>query len=192
MLTSAEQIILDITVVLFSISYAWMVGERINNFPKIRRFSSICDFIFSSESNETKKKLNKDSFIILIVSWGLLWAGLALSIRLLIRFSNSLEASTPQIEANEIYLIPFLFLLAPQFISRLISSIVLAVCDAEVQDLIENNKEVFSCYANSWKTKFGLETGSTRTSDFKNKAWMRAASSFFYGSITYGLIIFNT
>ena len=58
-------VIFNITLVLFSVSYAWMVNDRINNFPKIRRFYAICDTIkliaYHKNYNEKKKMILKYS-----------------------------------------------------------------------------------------------------------------------------------
>ena len=54
-------IIFNFTMVLFSISFAWTISERINHFPKIRRFQSIGAIL--TIYRQRRKELGQEKFI---------------------------------------------------------------------------------------------------------------------------------
>jgi len=163
-------IIYNIALVVFSISFAWMVSERINNFPKIRRFYAlfgIFRLLRKNKVNNNQRQQLKSDFFVLISSWLIIFISLAISIEALLSYYSSFcNVSLFQKTTNN-YLIPFLFLMAPQFISRLISSVVLWLCKDEIKSLWDNKDKrvVFDIFNEGWKqshhlTPAGISNGT--------------------------------
>ena len=186
-------IVYNIALVLFSISFAWMVNERINNFPKIRRFEAIIKFpglLGKNKGNLEKRRRIKSDFLVFSLSWPVILISLVVSIEALSHYYNSYCSHTIYQIIAKRYIIPFLFLVAPQLVSRLMSSLVLWLAKDEILYLWENDKTVFNIFSFGWKQEKGLtdeemEIGSGK---IHKNCKIRAFGSLFWLAIIYFLI----
>ncbi len=179
-------IIYNISLVVFSISFAWMVSERINNFPKIRRVNAFVKFIgllrINSEDVERCKRIKSD-FFVLGCSWFIIFLSLAISIEALSHYYRSYCSLSLYQKFTNRYLIPFLFFIAPQFISRLISSIILWLAKDEIQYLWENDKSTFNIFSYGWKQTHKLTDEGLRSGKVHKICRKRTFGSFFLPNI---------
>ena len=181
-------ILFSITMVLFSISFSWMVTERINNFPKIRRFSAFYNLLFKFfAENVDRRKLKSDIFV-LLSSWSIIIVFLGVSIELLLHYYNQYNCSTIQKIFINRFLVPFLFFIAPQFMSRLISSLVLWLAKSEIKRLWENDKEVFNIFSSGWKQEYDLTDSGIESGSLHEKCRLRSLASLLYVVVIYYFI----
>lgn len=178
---SEGKIYSDISVVLFSISLSWAVNERISSFPKIRRFGAIlksykllcCDI-----TDEYKQTLCSD-LLVLTLSWVPLMLFTWASTWLIVQYNDSMNNYSGDM-CIKCYILPFLFFLIPQFISRLISSLVLWLCKYEVRKLWENDRQVFDIFSSSWRKSHHLNYYGIVTGYVHKKAKYRTTTSFIF------------
>ncbi|MFC1730382.1 hypothetical protein ACFL6I_08610 [candidate division KSB1 bacterium] len=184
-------IIYNITLVVFSISFAWMVSERINYFPKIRRFYALFGIFRLCRKaglDESQRKRIISDFFVLVSSWFIIFVSLSVSIEALSYYYGSFCSMSLYHKMTNRYLIPFLFLVAPQFISRLISSVVLWLSKHEIRFLWENDNHVFDNYSSGWKDAHCLTQEGITSGEVYKKGRNRSFSSFGYLIVIYTLI----
>jgi hypothetical protein len=122
----------------------------------------------------------KSDIIVLISSWSIIILCLAISIDALLAYHNSYcIATTCQLVSNR-FVIPALFFIAPQFISRLISSIVLWVAKDEIRYLWERDRNVFSIFSNAWKEEHGLTDRGIASGTIHNTGRKRTLISLLF------------
>lgn len=162
MSTSFPDFVLNFTITIYAISLAWMISERINNFPKIRRLGAI--FSISRE--------NASDRYILSVGWLVVISLIGLSY-LLIGFFYMPQLKQANFESNPLpnfliflFLKPTVLMLIPQYGSRFISSLVLANENA-MRHFIENDYQALNIFSNDWKTAYHIPHG--RPNGFKEK-----------------------
>lgn len=123
--------IIQISVILYSISLGWMIQQRLQSYPVLSRFEDFQTFIKWKITKKltipNKIKKNdyenyiKNSFFILLVAWFIIFiwlAGTSISLYFLdILIGDAFSFIT-------LIFVPFIYLLIPQFISRLLTSVV--------------------------------------------------------------------
>lgn len=188
-----RDIVLSITLVIFSISFAWMVNERIREFPKIRRFAalfSVFGLIHKATYTNEKRRRIKSDFIVLISSWPIIIIFLCVSINSLLAYYDSYCIATHYQLVSNRYIIPALFFIAPQFTSRLISSIVLWAAKDEIRYLWNRDRNIFSVFSTAWKEEHGLTDTGIANGTIHKAGRKRTIISFLFLVIIYVLIFF--
>lgn len=174
-------------MVFFSISFAWVVNDRINNFPKIRRFHALfalLQLIHKSKYNKEKRERLKSDAIVLWTSWPIIVVSLIVSIHALRLYYDSFCA----LLYSHIYVIPILFFIVPQFISRLISSVVLGLDKDGIKYMWTHDRDVFSIFTHAWKQENGLTCEGIKNEEFVKKGKKRTIYSFISLIVIYGAI----
>lgn len=179
-------------MVLFSISFAWTISERINHFPKIRRFQSIGAILTIYRQRKTKRVKIKSDMFVLISSWAIILLSLYVSIELLIFYGKSLSDAAGYSRLSHIFFIPILFLLAPQLVSRLILSIVLWLGRFEIRHMFKNDRRQFDIFSEGWKKNYGLTEEGIRSGKIHKKSFQRSRESFLYLVLIFLVIFFIT
>lgn len=187
-----KDIVLSITLVVFSVSFSWLVSERISSFPYIRRFRALWNplrLLFrKSKYNKDERRRLKSDLIVLYSSWLIILASLALSIQLLLRYYSAYSNdSCWQLAANRVF-VPFLFLIAPQFISRLITSVVFWLGKDEIIYLLRTDEAAFSGFTRDWKTSYELNKEGAESGRFFMRARCRTFTTLLYLAVVYGVI----
>ena len=188
---SQQDIIFNFTLVLFSISFSWTVTERINKFPKIRRFNSIYYFVKFSvfgSSHDDWRRILSDVFV-LVSSWSVVVFSLLLSIEAFISYYKTYYSVTIYGVITNKFVTPLLFFIIPQYMSRLISSIVLWLGEEEVKYMWENDRSQFDIFSQSWKDKYGLTEEGIYDGKIHSRCRKRTIGSLICISACY-LVIF--
>jgi|Deesub1362A_J573_1020465.scaffolds.fasta_scaffold17996_2 hypothetical protein len=215
--------VFNITLVLFSVSFAWMVNDRINNFPKIRRFNALClckiyhlikfvfiKFICKIPIIKNKIACNKKldaNITIFWSSWSVIGISLVFAIHALIIYRIELTnidlkctMKLPPLLLIEdlqlfalIYVVPLLFFILPQFVSRLITSLAFWLAKDEVKRLWREDRHVFDTFTTGWKRAHGLTCEGIARETFVNKGrersvWTIVSLIFFIYFPIYSII----
>lgn len=185
-----RSVILNFTLVVFSVSFTWMVTERIASFPKIRRFYALgALFSLHHKSRPQRARIKSDLFV-LLSSWTVILVSLSISLYLMVRYARSLSQPGGYSLITHIFLVPSLFFLAPQFMSRLISSLVLWLAKFEVRYMFRRDRRQFDIFSESWKRDYGLTEQGIRTGLIHKKCFQRSRESLLYLILIYlGLFV---
>lgn len=82
------------------------------------------------------------------------------------------------------YILPFAFFMAPLFVSRLISSLVLWLAKDEIRFLWENDNDVFDIFSSSWKENNHLNEEGIKSGKVHKKGCVRSIESIIVLAIT--------
>lgn len=179
-------VILNIAIMLFSVSFSWVVIERINNFPNIRRFHVIHSFYLSLFSHKKyaiffQKQENKTDVFICLSSWLIIFSTIIFTTALFLYFSNFLSREcVSNIDKLRAIITCLLIFIIPQYVSRLISSVVLWKAEQEVYNLINNGAKSLCVFSDNWRKANGMCTDSynAHPEKFHTKMKHRTKDSF--------------
>ena len=183
-----RQIIFNITLIIFSISFSWMVNGRITKYPKIRRFYNL-KYLFNRKKENKRLKTN---MIVLFCSWPVIFISLWFSIYGLVKYYEAFNSSSIFHQIIYWYFIPILFFISPQFISRLISSLVFWLAKDEIRYLWKNDREQFNVFSDEWKMEYGLTPIGIKKGTIHETCKGRALSSLITLIAIYFLIFLFT
>ena len=154
------RVLSQMTIMVFVLSFSWMLTGRINVFPKIRRFYAI-GYLF--DKNNWKDGL-KETFILL--SWPFMMVIFTLSFYALGKFNNdimkvdfkaSLSGLNQCMDAlYYAFLKPLAFVLIPQFCSRTISSSVILIGPIRELIIIKEHKLIEDAFSADRRKHLGL------------------------------------
>ena len=136
------------------LSLGWFL-EEYNSFPGIRRFGALLP---------NKNTFWRD-FYILLTSWPIISLTIGFSFQLFWEYHLEVKKYFPHSSLGlGVYLLfvkPVSFLLLPQFVSRLISSLAL-INKEEMKSVIENNYEALNIFSSDWKRQFSIPLKKVR------------------------------
>ena len=126
LMTSTNDLILNISIVLFSISFAWMIHERCNKYPLLRRFILVHNYRrkFKETNEQIWNKKFKWHFKVVLYGWFFVFLWIIISTLSIICLNNIISGMDENLMIILIIFAPACYFFAPQMISSSITSLI--------------------------------------------------------------------